>query len=128
MAAIDISTGRFTVSEAPQERLAIEFSRLEPREIVCPDAIHDDPELKEFWREITIPVTPLARDGLDAASAERRLKEFFGVATLDAFGAFTRAEIAAAGAALAYVERTQLGARPPLSAPVRDARGAPKLT
>lgn len=127
IAAIDISTGRFTVMEAPQERLAIEFSRLEPREIVCPDAIHDDPELKEFWREIAVPVTPLARDGLDAASAERRLKEFFGVATLDAFGAFTRAEIAAAGAALAYVERTQLGARPPLSAPVRDAGSATML-
>ncbi|RYE27876.1 MAG: DNA mismatch repair protein MutS, partial [Hyphomicrobiales bacterium] len=72
-------------------------------------------------------VTPLARDGLDAASAERRLKEFFGVATLDAFGAFTRAEIAAAGAALAYVERTQFGARPPLSAPVRDAGSATML-
>jgi len=127
LAAIDISTGRFTVMEAPQERLAIEFSRLEPREIVCPDAIHDDPELKEFWREIAVPVTPLARDGLDAASAERRLKEFFGVATLDAFGAFSRAEIAAAGAALAYVERTQLGARPPLSAPARDSGSATML-
>jgi len=127
LAAIDISTGRFTVMETPQERLGIEFSRLEPREIVCPDAIHDDPELKDFWREIAVPVTPLARDGLDAASAERRLKEFFGVATLDAFGAFSRAEIAAAGAALAYVERTQLGARPPLSPPVRDSGSATML-
>lgn len=127
LAAIDISTGRFTVMETPQERLAIEFARLEPREIVCPDAIHDDPELKEFWREIAVPVTPLARDGLDAGSAERRLKEFFGVATLDAFGAFSRAEVAAAGAALAYVERTQLGARPPLSPPVRDSGSATML-
>ena len=121
LAAIDISTGRFSVMETPQERLAIEFARLEPREIVCPDAIYGDPAMKAFWREVNVPVTPLAREGLDAASAERRLKEFFGVATLDAFGAFTRAEIAAAGAALAYVERTQFGARPPLSPPVRDA-------
>lgn len=127
LAAIDISTGRFSVMETPQDRLAIEFARLEPREIVCPDAIYDDPELKGFWREVSVPVTPLAREGLDAASAERRLKEFFGVATLDAFGAFSRAEVAAAGAALAYVERTQFGARPPLSAPVRDAGGATML-
>ncbi|WP_439495427.1 DNA mismatch repair protein MutS [Bosea sp. (in: a-proteobacteria)] len=127
LAAVDISTGRFTVVECPVERLAVEFARLEPREIVCPEAIHDDPELKEFWRELGMPVTPLAREGLDAASAERRLKEFFGVATLDAFGAFSRAEIAAAGAALAYVERTQFGARPPLSPPVRDAGGATML-
>ncbi|WP_441504913.1 DNA mismatch repair protein MutS [Bosea sp. 2YAB26] len=127
LASVDISTGRFSVMEAPPERLAVEFARLEPREIVCPEAIHDDPELKEFWRELTVPVTPLAREGLDAASAERRLKEFFGVATLDAFGAFSRAEIAAAGAALAYVERTQFGARPPLSPPVRDSGSATML-
>lgn len=127
LAAVDISTGRFSVLETPQERLAVEFARLEPREIVCPEAIHDDPELREFWRELSAPVTPLAREGLDAASAERRLKEFFGVATLDAFGAFSRAEIAAAGAALAYVERTQFGARPPLSPPVRDSGGATML-
>jgi len=127
LAAIDISTGRFSVMEVAQDRLAIEFARLEPREIVCPDAIHEDPELKAFWREIAIPVTPLAREGLDTASAERRLREFFGVATLDAFGSFTRAEIAAAGAALAYVERTQFGARPPLSPPVRDGGGSAML-
>lgn len=127
LAAVDISTGRFSVMETPQERLAVEFARLEPREIVCPEAIHDDPELREFWRELTVPVTPLAREGLDAASAERRLKEFFGVATLDAFGAFSRAEVAAAGAALAYVERTQFGARPPLSPPVRDSGSATML-
>lgn len=127
LAAVDISTGRFSVMEAPPERLAVEFARLEPREIVCPEAIHDDPELREFWRELSAPVTPLAREGLDAASAERRLKDFFGVATLDAFGTFSRAEIAAAGAALAYVERTQFGARPPLSPPVRDSGGATML-
>ena len=96
LAAIDISTGRFAVLETHQRGLSVELARLEPREIVCPDAIHDDPELKEFWRDVAAPVTPLAREGLDPASGERRLKEFFGVATLDAFGAFSRAEIAAA--------------------------------
>ncbi|MGE7471750.1 DNA mismatch repair protein MutS [Bosea sp. NPDC003192] len=127
IAAVDISTGRFAVLETDQRGLAVELARLEPREIVCPDAIHDDPELREFWRDIAAPVTPLAREGLDPASGERRLKEFFGVATLDAFGAFSRAEIAAAAAALAYVERTQFGARPPLSPPVREGMSATML-
>lgn len=127
IAAVDISTGRFGVLETDQRGLSVELARLEPREIVCPDAIHEDPELKEFWRDVGASVTPLAREGLDPASAERRLKEFFGVATLDAFGAFSRAEIAAAAAALAYVERTQLGARPPLSPPTRDAASATML-
>jgi len=127
IAALDISTGRFAVLETDQRGLAVELARLEPREIVCPDAIHDDPELREFWRDVAAPVTPLAREGLDPVSGERRLKEFFGVATLDAFGAFSRAEIAAAAAALAYVERTQLGARPPLSPPVREGMSATML-
>ena len=127
LAALDISTGRFVVTEAPQERLAAEIARLDPSEIVCPDAIHDEPALKQLWRDVAAPVTPLARDGLDAASAERRLREFFGVATLDAFGTFSRAEIAAAGAALAYVERTQFAARPTLSPPMRETAGATML-
>jgi DNA mismatch repair protein MutS len=45
------------------------------------------------------------------------------VETLDGFGAFTRPEIAAAALALAYVKRTQIDARPALSAPTRRARG-----
>lgn len=127
IAAVDISTGRFSVLETDMRGLSIELARLEPREIVCPDAIHEDPELREVWRDIRSAVTPLAREGLDPASGERRLKEFFGVATLDAFGAFSRAEIAAAAAALAYVERTQFGARPPLSPPRREGESATML-
>ncbi len=120
LAAVDISTGRFTVTEVPQGGLSVEIARLEPREIVLADALHDDPDLKAVWRDARASMTPLARDGLDPASAERRLKEHFGVATLDAFGAFSRCEIAAAAAALAYVESTQLGARAPLSPPRRE--------
>ena len=121
LAALDISTGRFALSETDAAGLAAEIARLEPREIVVPDQILDDPELQNLWRETRAAVTPLARDGLDPAAAERRLRDFFGVATLDSFGAFSRAETAAAGAALHYVERTQFGQRPALEPPRREA-------
>lgn len=121
LAALDISTGGFSLSETDQAGLAAEIARLEPREIVLPEAIHEEPELRTLWLETRAAVTPIARDGLDPASAERRLTEFFGVATLDSFGGFTRAETAAAGAALLYVERTQIGQRPPLQPPRREA-------
>ncbi len=124
LAAVDISTGRFTVTEVAGPALAAEIARLEPREIVVPDTIHDDKALATLWRETRAAVTPLARDGLDPASAERRLKDYFGVVSLEAFGRFSRAELAAAAAALAYVERTQFGSRPPLSPPAREAGGA----
>src|SRR3954447_5099610 len=124
LAAVDISTGRFQVGETDGAGLAAEIARLDPREIVLSDKIHDDPALKTLWREVKAAVCPLQLDGPDPGSAARRLCDFFGVATLDAFGQFTRAEVAAAGGALLYVERTQLGARPPLSPPARETVGA----
>ena len=60
----------------------------------------------------------------DGATAERRLAAFFAVATTAAFGAFSRIELTAAAAAVTYVERTQIGKRPPLSVPAREAAGA----
>jgi DNA mismatch repair protein MutS len=124
LAALDISTGQFVLSETDAAGLPAEIARFEPREILVPDVIHDDPELAGFWRETGASITPLSREGLDPASAERRLKDHFGVATLDAFGSFSPAEITAAGSALFYVEKTQIGSRPALNPPARDMAGA----
>ncbi|MBB3017514.1 DNA mismatch repair protein MutS [Microvirga lupini] len=124
LAALDISTGHFVLSETDGTGLSAEIARFEPREILVPDVIHDDPELKSFWQETRASITPLSREGLDPASAERRLKSYFGVATLDAFGAFSPAEITAAGSALFYVEKTQIDSRPVLNPPSRDTSGA----
>ena len=68
--------------------------------------------------------TPLGRDVFDGATAERRLRRYFAVATTDAFGALSRLELTAAAACVTYVERTQVGKRPPLSPPMREAAGA----
>ena len=68
---------------------------------------------------MNVPLTPIGRDASDPAAAERRLTDYFGLATLDGLGAFSRAEIAAAALAILYVERTQRGARPALSLPAR---------
>ncbi|MCP8938083.1 DNA mismatch repair protein MutS [Alsobacter sp. SYSU M60028] len=124
LAAVDISTGVFTVRETGAAGLQAEIARLEPREILVPDSALDEPALKALWRETRAAVTPMGRDGLDPLSGERRLCAFFGVGTLAGFGAFSRAEIAAAAAVVAYVERTQLGARPPLSPPRHAEPGA----
>ena len=123
LAALDLSTGAFTLSEADEAGLAAEIARLEPSEIVASQAVYDEREFSQIIGDMRLPATPLARDGGDGAAAERRVCEFYGVETLDGFGAFTRAEIAAAALALAYVKRTQFEARPALSAPTRRARG-----
>ncbi|MBX9931934.1 MAG: DNA mismatch repair protein MutS [Methylobacterium sp.] len=123
LAAIDISTGRFSLTEVEGGELAAAIARHEPREIVLSEAIHADPGLARLWRETQAAVTPLPQAELEPASAERRIREQFGVSTLDGFGSFSRAEIAAAGAALLYVARTQVGAKATLTPPMREASG-----
>ena len=123
LAWIDISTGDFHITECDRASLSAEIARLEPGEIIVSDALFADADLVPYWR--TLPaVTPLTRDVFDSASAERRLTSFFAVATSEAFGTLTRLEVTAAAACVTYVERTQLGKRPPLSPPLRESAGA----
>ena len=123
LAWIDISTGEFCVAECDRAALSAEIARLEPGEMIVSDALYADAELAPVLRALPA-VMPLTRDVFDGATAERRLAEFFAVATTAAFGAFSRVELTAAAAAVTYVERTQLGKRPPLTPPVREAQGA----
>src|SRR3954469_11868195 len=123
LAWIDISTGEFRIAECDRAGLPAEISRLEPGEIIVSDALYSDPEFAPYLR--TLPaVTPVTRDVFDGATAERRLSDYFAVATSEAFGTLSRLELNAAAACITYVERTQLGKRPPLSPPVREAQGA----
>src|SRR5438874_9597876 len=123
LAWIDISTGEFRIAERDRAGLAAEIARLEPGEIIVSDALYGDGALAPYLRSLPA-VTPLPRDVFDAATAERRLATYFGLSTTESFGALSRLELTAAAACISYVERTQLGARPPLSAPVREAQGA----
>jgi DNA mismatch repair protein MutS len=123
LAWIDISTGDFRVAECERSGIAAEIARIEPGEIIVSDALYADTELAAYWHALPA-LTPLARDVFDGATAERRLAAFFSVATSEAFGSFSRVELTAAAAAVTYIERTQLGKRPPLSPPVREAAGA----
>jgi DNA mismatch repair protein MutS len=123
LAWIDISTGEFRIAECDRAGLAADIARLEPGEIIVSDALYGDSALAPYLRSLPA-VTPLARDVFDGATAERRLATYFGLSTTESFGALSRLELTAAAACISYVERTQLGGRPPLSAPVRETQGA----
>jgi DNA mismatch repair protein MutS len=123
LAWIDISTGEFRIAECERAMLAAEIARLEPGEIIVSDSLYGDPDLAGFLRNSNV-VTPLGQDVFDGATAERRLTNYFAVATSEAFGTLSRLELTAAAACITYVERTQIGKRPPLSPPVREAAGA----
>src|SRR5438445_3919477 len=122
LAWIDISTSEFIVTECSTGELAATLSRINPNEVIVTDALYGDAELGPVLRDLPA-VTPLTRDFFDSATAERRLCDYFAVATMDGLSAMSRLEATAAAAAVTYVDRTQVGKRPPLSPPSREAAG-----
>ncbi len=121
---IDISTGSFSVCTTSYAELGATLARLEPRELVLSETLYHDEELRSRIHLDDRAITIEAVSFFDSQMAQERLKETFKIASLDGFGSFSRAEIAAAGAALAYVEKTQIGERPALMRPVREEAGA----
>ncbi|MCP1847218.1 DNA mismatch repair protein MutS [Bradyrhizobium sp. USDA 4503] len=122
LAWIDISTSEFMVTECATAELAATLARINPNEAIVTDALYSDSELAPTLRELP-SVTPLTRDVFDSATAERRLCDYFAVATMDGLSAMSRLEATAAAAAVTYIDRTQVGKRPPLSPPAREAAG-----
>jgi DNA mismatch repair protein MutS len=122
LAWIDISTAEFMVTECATAELSATLARINPNEVIVTDALYGDSELGPLLRELPA-VTPLTRDVFDGATAERRLCDYFAVATMDGLAAMSRLEATAAAAAVTYIDRTQVGKRPPLSPPSREAVG-----
>jgi DNA mismatch repair protein MutS len=122
LAWIDISTSEFMVTECAGGELQATLARINPNEAIVTDALYGDTELGPVVRELPA-VTPLTRDVFDSATAERRLCDYFAVATMDGLAAMSRLEATAAAAAVTYIDRTQVGKRPPLSPPAREATG-----
>src|SRR6201992_312496 len=122
LAWIDISTSEFMVTECAGGELAATLARINPNEAVVADALYGDTELGPLLRELPA-VTPLTRDYFDGATAERRLCDYVAVPPRAGLSAMTRLEATAAAAAVTYIDRTQVGKRPPLSPPAREATG-----
>jgi DNA mismatch repair protein MutS len=123
LAWIDISTSEFTVTECAGSELQATLARINPNEAIVADALYGDNEFSDLLNELPA-VTPLTRDVFDSSTAERRLCDYFAVATMDGLAAMSRLEATAAAAAVTYIDRTQVGKRPPLSPPAREATGS----
>ncbi|MDK1491672.1 DNA mismatch repair protein MutS [Sinorhizobium sp. 7-81] len=121
LAWIDISTGIFRLAETAESRLLADILRIEPRELVLPDTVFHDPELRPVFDVLGRVAVPQPAVLFDSATAEGRIARYYGVKTLDGFGSFSRAELAAASAAISYVEKTQLAERPALGIPERES-------
>jgi len=111
IAAADISTGRFELVACGPGELAAELARLSAAEVIADASV---PGIK----------TSKGKGGFDSIAGERALRSRFGLSTLDGLGSPSRAELAAAGGLLAYLEATQKGAGILLDAPRRVSRAS----
>ena len=111
IAAADISTGRFELIACGPGELAAELARLSAAEVIA---------------DGTVPgiATHAGKGGFDSLAGEQVLKSRFALATLDGLGPPSRAELAAAGGLLAYLDATQKGAGILLDPPRRIARAS----
>src|SRR3569832_939091 len=124
LACADASTGTFAVSGVEAGDLAAELARIAPSELLVPDALLADDMLSAVFKALGPALTPLPSVKFDSHAGERALKTRYGVASLDGFGQFSRAELSAAGALIAYLELTQKGKLPALAPPSRVAAKA----
>ena len=119
LAWMEMSTGEFSVAPIGGADIGASLARLGPGEVLVSETLIQTPDLFEAlqdWKDVlSVQPPPL----FDSRAGERRLRDAFGVATLDGMGAFGRAEVAAAGALLGYVQSTQRGANPRLRPLVR---------
>ncbi len=114
IAGCDISTGRMELEECQPDRLGAALARLGASELVA----------SEGWEDAPLDVILRPTGDFASDSGERRLKEVHGVATLDAFGEFSRAMLAAAGGLIAYLEHVGRGNLPLLLPPVARSGAA----
>jgi DNA mismatch repair protein MutS len=115
LANADMSTGAFSVCAIEAGDLGTEIARIAPSELLAPDSLLSDEAIAPILRALGPALTPMPSVKFDSHAAERALRERYKVSSLDGFGQFSRAELSAAGALIAYLDLTQKGRLPALS-------------
>lgn len=114
---LELSTGYFRVQPAAEAQLGSTLERIGASEILIPEKLLKIPDIYDQLALVQDVLTVQANSLFDSQNAQDRLEKQFGVQTLESFGAFSRAEVAAAGTLIDYVDRTQKGQTPYLSPP-----------
>ncbi|PZO83212.1 MAG: DNA mismatch repair protein MutS [Micavibrio aeruginosavorus] len=117
---LDLSTGEFYVQTADRADIPASLDRIGASELL----LHDKLAAQEIFAQQKDVMTPQAGSLFDSQNAQKRLETLFGVGTIESFGSFSRAEIAAAGALVDYVARTQKGKMPHIFRPQQVSNGA----
>ena len=126
LAWIDLSTGRFVVADVDPAALLDEVARIAPAETLVPEGPDGDAVRERLAKEAGIEATTTPAWTFTPDAAAKTVKEHFAVASLAGFSLDRDGpSLCAAGAALEYLETTQMTA---LSHVVRIERHDPGTT
>ena len=117
LAYIDITTGEFSATELPLQELPLELERIEAAEVLVPDSAG-----LPVWTDQlngngnNYELTPVESRTFHRDEARQALLSYFGILTLESFGCEgIDLAVAAAGAIVEYLARTQKAAKLKLS-------------
>lgn len=113
IASCDISTGSMVLEECSPGLLGATLARQGASEVVVPEGWELGPE----------DAIQQARAGFASDEGAHQLKSLHGVSTLDGFGEFSRAMLAAAGGLIAYLTHVGRGNLPFLLPPTALEQG-----
>jgi len=113
-----VSTGELNVESCARSQLGPTLARILPREVLLSQNL--DTDLHDLIKESGAAVSTLSASSFDSANANKRLCDVFSVKSLDGFGQFQRAEVAALGGIVEYLDITQKGKLTLLQPPVRQ--------
>lgn len=111
IAAVDVSTGRMELEDCAPDQAAAALARIGASELVA----------AEGWDGAPAGAAPRPAREFHSDQGQARLSAIHGVATLDGFGSFTRAMLAAAGGLIAYLDHVGRGRLPLLLPPLARA-------
>ncbi|HEC00731.1 MAG TPA: DNA mismatch repair protein MutS [Sphingomonadales bacterium] len=118
LAWLDISTGDFRVSRVTPANLDAELSRIQAGELILSASVLSAEDLGDGLADWQSILSLVESHSFDSTLAEKTLKENFGAAILEDMAGAGRAELAACGALITYLQETQKGKMPKLARPM----------
>lgn len=107
LAWLDLSTGAVWCETVAANALSAALARLDPAELLINQRVMEDDALKATLDPYAKISVIQGASLFDPDNAATKLRATYNVGTLDAYGSFSAGDIAAIGALIDYVERTQ---------------------
>lgn len=117
LAYSDISTGEFYVRRVKKQNSIAEILKIGASEVILPEHLLEESNFREFFNNNPKLITSFNKGYFESKRAERKIKSFYNIVTLEGVGFFDKAEISAIGGLLEYIEITQIDKKPKLSYP-----------